>query len=69
MEKKKDVSNIGVENGISDDVPERKPNTRHAKMSVAQRAKQFMPFSALTGLEAAISEKERELEMMTEESD
>ncbi len=30
-------------------------------MPIAHRAKQFMPFSALTGLEAALKEKEREM--------
>ena len=31
------------------------------KMPIAHRAKQFMPFSALTGLEAALKAKEREM--------
>lgn len=31
------------------------------KMPVSQRAKQFMPFSALTGLQEALERKEREL--------
>ena len=30
-------------------------------MPIAHRAKQFMPFSALTGLEAALKAKEREM--------
>lgn len=33
-----------------------------SRMSIAQRAKQFMPFAALKGLEEAIENKERELE-------
>ena len=32
------------------------------KMSNAQRAKQFMPFSALVGLDTALREKETEVE-------
>ncbi|MCQ2547401.1 MAG: YolD-like family protein [Clostridia bacterium] len=32
------------------------------KMSREKRAKQFMPFAALTGLEEALRKKERELE-------
>ena len=32
------------------------------KMSAGQRAKQFMPFSALTGLEEALYKKEQEIE-------
>ena len=31
------------------------------KMPVSERAKQFMPFSALTGLNRALAEKEREM--------
>ena len=34
---------------------------RH-RMSDAQRAKQFMPFSALVGLDTALKEKETEVE-------
>lgn len=34
-------------------------STRHAPMSVENRAAQFMPFAALTGYEAALSEAER----------
>lgn len=30
------------------------------KMAIADRAKQFMPFSALKGLETALQKKERE---------
>lgn len=32
------------------------------KMPVSQRAKQFMPFAAVTGLEKALKEKEKEIE-------
>ena len=32
------------------------------RMSVEQRAKQFMPFAAVTGLEKALREKEKEIE-------
>ena len=32
-----------------------------SKMSLEQRAKQFMPFAALTGLETALRAKEREM--------
>ena len=34
-----------------------------AKMPVAQRAKQFMPFAAVTGLDEAIKRVELEFEM------
>ena len=37
--------------------------TLRAKMPVAQRAKQFMPFAAVTGLDEAIKRVELELEM------
>lgn len=45
----------------------RKPNTRHAKMPVSQRAKQFMPFAAVTGLDAALREKEMQVRLSFEE--
>ena len=35
---------------------------KHPKMPIELRAKQFMPFAAVTGLEAALREKEREHE-------
>lgn len=35
---------------------------KRPKMSVGQRAKQFMPFSALTGLGEALYKKEQEIE-------
>lgn len=31
-------------------------------MPIAKRAKQFMPFAAVTGLEKALAEKEKEVE-------
>ena len=34
----------------------------HPKMPIAKRAKQFMPFAAVTGLEKALAEKEKEVE-------
>ena len=37
--------------------------TLRTKMPVAQRAKQFMPFAAVTGLDEAIKRVELELEM------
>ena len=45
---------------------QRQENTRHAKMPVSQRAKQFMPFAAVTGLDAALLEKEQEMEHLRE---
>ena len=38
-----------------------KTATHHPKMPISQRAKQFMPFSALSGLGRALAEKEREM--------
>ena len=35
---------------------------KRPKMPVAQRAKQFMPFAAVTGLEVALRQKEQEVE-------
>lgn len=35
---------------------------KHPKMSMSQRAKQFMPFSPLGGLGAALAVKEKEVE-------
>lgn len=32
------------------------------KMSISDRAKQFMPFMAVTGLDKALMEKEKEVE-------
>lgn len=37
------------------------------KMPIAKRAKQFMPFSALSGLEAALAKKEIEIEKKYED--
>lgn len=39
----------------------------HMKMPIAKRAKQFMPFSALSGLEAALAKKEIEIEKKYED--
>lgn len=33
------------------------------KMSIENRAKQFMPFAALKGLEEALEKKEKEIEL------
>lgn len=38
------------------------PKTVHKKMPIEQRAKQFMPFSALNGLDEAMRRKEWEIE-------
>ena len=38
-------------------------NKTRAKMPVEQRAKQFMPFAAVTGLDEAIRRVEHEFEM------
>lgn len=35
---------------------------KHPKMPIEKRAKQFMPFAAVTGLEKALAEKEKEVE-------
>lgn len=37
-------------------------NVHRAKMSLGNRAKQFMPFSALGGLERALQKKEQEVQ-------
>ena len=37
-------------------------NTHYAKMTVSERAKQFMPFAALKGYEEALRKKEIEVE-------
>lgn len=39
----------------------KRPASTRAKMAVSQRAKQFMPFSAVVGLDKAIRRKEYEL--------
>jgi hypothetical protein len=39
-----------------------KSGVRRKKMSIEQRAKQFMPFSALTGLDELLRQKEWEVE-------
>lgn len=38
------------------------PTRPHQKMSITDRAKQFAPFSALNGLDAALRKKEWEVE-------
>lgn len=38
-------------------------NRPRAKMPTSQRAKQFMPFDAVTGLREALTEKEREMDL------
>ena len=40
-----------------------RPESAHPRMRRQERAKQFMPFAALTGLGAVIHEKDRVLEM------
>lgn len=37
-------------------------NKNRPKMPAEQRAKQFMPFAAVTGLEEALRQKEKEVE-------
>lgn len=37
-------------------------NIYHPKMSIEKRAKQFLPFSTLNGLDAALKQKEWEVE-------
>lgn len=44
-------------------------SAKRPKMSVSERAKQFMPFSALKGLEAALREKEKVLAVRAELSE
>lgn len=39
-------------------------NRTRAKMPVAERAKQFMPFAAVKGLNEALSKKENELSLV-----
>ncbi|MCQ2554358.1 MAG: hypothetical protein MJ171_01745 [Clostridia bacterium] len=40
---------------------------KREKMTVEERAKQFMPFMAVTGLYEALAEKEKEIEKEYEE--
>lgn len=40
---------------------------KREKMSIEDRAKQFMPFMAVTGLYEALAEKEKEIEKEYEE--
>ena len=39
-----------------------KAGSTRPKMPISQRAKQFQPFAALSGLEEALARKEREIE-------
>ena len=39
-----------------------KAGSTRPKMPISQRAKQFQPFAALSGLDQALSQKEREVE-------
>ena len=41
-------------------------NKPRAKMPISQRAKQFMPFDAVSGLREALREKDRGHEMLLE---
>lgn len=43
-------------------------NKPNSKMPISKRAKQFMPFSALSGLSAALAEKEIEIEKVYEKT-
>lgn len=43
-------------------------NKPNSKMPISKRAKQFMPFSALSGLSAALAEKEIEIEKAYEKT-
>ena len=43
-------------------MPDRKSVPGRTPMPIELRAKQFMPFAAVTGLEKALREKEREME-------
>lgn len=43
-------------------------NKPASKMPISKRAKQFMPFSALSGLSAALAEKEIEIEKAYEKT-
>ena len=49
-------------NKLEDTVVETKTEAARPKMPISQRAKQFMPFAALDGLEEAITQKEWEEE-------
>ncbi len=51
----------GTERGV-----QKARNPRRTPMPIEVRAKQFMPFAAVTGLEAALRQKEREREMPEE---
>lgn len=65
-ENERRTKNSKMKNGKPEEIT-RKENTRHAKMPVSQRAKQFMPFAAVTGLDAALHAKEQEMEQLRKE--
>jgi hypothetical protein len=61
---------------MSDDVKKKydmqrknRSDCRRPKMPVKQRAKQFMPFAAVTGLDDALREKEQEIRLSFDEPD
>jgi len=45
-----------------------RPVSNRPKMDISNRAKQFMPFSALKGLEEALADVERELQEKSADS-
>ena len=55
-----EIKQSGMQNSKQSDMQR---GTLRAKMPVAQRAKQFMPFAAVTGLDEAIKRVELEFEM------
>ena len=50
------------QNKVTDRTSAKEEIIRRPKMAIEQRAKQFMPFAAVTGLEKALREKEEEIE-------
>lgn len=63
MENKKRPENENVRKSADESTASVSGEGRErAKMSAAQRAKQFMPFSAVTGLDRALRKKEQEME-------
>ena len=53
------------ETGRLEDTRVEKNKKERPKMPVSQRAKQFMPFAAVTGLEKALKAKEEEMAKKT----
>lgn len=51
-----------MESGKNKERVSRKGSGMRDRMSTQRRAKQFMPFSAVSGLESALRQKEREFE-------